>query len=170
MDRKERKLAQSFLTTAAKGGNQEAAQLLERQFSVRDYLPKEPAPKPEPKSAAISESPEELFETGQVFYDAEQFGGALTWFEKAAEQGNATSNTTAASCTTTAMVRTKTRRRQRHSSRKPPGQETSAFRKRQTTSYGSIFNRNDSQKSGPDVIDRRRRKPASGPIGLRWGG
>ena len=44
LERKEQSLAQSFLTTAAKGGVQEEAALLAKEFGVRDYLPRETAP------------------------------------------------------------------------------------------------------------------------------
>ena len=49
LERKERSLAQRFLTAAAWGGVEEAGALLAREFGVRDYLPQDAAPAPEPK-------------------------------------------------------------------------------------------------------------------------
>lgn len=44
LERKERKLAQSFLTTAAKGGEEEAAALLASEFGIREDLPQDSVP------------------------------------------------------------------------------------------------------------------------------
>ena len=61
LERKERSLAQRFLTAAAWGGVEEAGTLLAREFGVRDYLPRDaapaPAPAPEPKPEPKPEPP-----------------------------------------------------------------------------------------------------------------
>ena len=62
LERKERSLAQRFLTAAAWGGVEEAGTLLAREFGVRDYLPRDaapaPAPAPEPPKPAPAPAPE----------------------------------------------------------------------------------------------------------------
>ena len=62
LERKERSLAQRFLTAAAWGGVEEAGTLLAREFGVRDYLPQDaapaPAPAPEPPKPAPAPAPE----------------------------------------------------------------------------------------------------------------
>ena len=58
LERKERSLAQRFLTAAAWGGVEEAGTLLAREFGVRDYLPRDAAPAPEPPKPAPTPAPE----------------------------------------------------------------------------------------------------------------
>ena len=58
LERKERSLAQRFLTAAAWGGVEEAGTLLAREFGVRDYLPREAAPAPAPAPEPPKPAPE----------------------------------------------------------------------------------------------------------------
>lgn len=56
----DKKQAKQYLTFAAEEGHAEAARLLAKEFGVQDYLPQEPAPKPElqpaPKASSMEES------------------------------------------------------------------------------------------------------------------
>ena len=58
LERKERSLAQRFLTAAAWGGVEEAGTLLAREFGVRDYLPRDAAPAPAPAPEPPKPAPE----------------------------------------------------------------------------------------------------------------
>lgn len=58
LERKERSLAQRFLTAAAWGGVEEAGTLLAREFGVRDYLPQDAAPAPAPAPEPPKPAPE----------------------------------------------------------------------------------------------------------------
>lgn len=80
LERKERSLAQSFLTTAAKGGVQDAASLLAKEFGVRDYLPKETAPEEDITA-------DKAFARGFDAYNGKNYTEALKWWEKAAQLG-----------------------------------------------------------------------------------
>ena len=83
LERKERSLAQSFLTAAAKGGVQEAASLLAKEFGVRDDLSREEAPAQSPKTAV------ELFREGEAAEKAGDLSKALSLFEQAAQMCDA---------------------------------------------------------------------------------
>ena len=80
MERKERSLAQSFLTTAAKGGVQDAASLLAEEFGVRDDLPKDTAPEEDITA-------DKAFARGLDAYNGKNYAEALKWWEKAAQLG-----------------------------------------------------------------------------------
>ena len=80
LERKERSLAQSFLTTAAKGGVQEAAALLAKEFGVRDYLPRETAPEEDITA-------DTAFARGFDAYNGKHYAEALRWWERAAQLG-----------------------------------------------------------------------------------
>lgn len=81
LERKEKNLARPFLTTAAKGGVSDTAQLLAKEFGIREYLPKEAATQPVPACASRSKADnapsvddllEELEETGKLIQDTKR--------------------------------------------------------------------------------------------------
>lgn len=80
LERKERSLAQSFLTTAAKDGVQDAAALLAKEFGVRDYLPKETASEEDITA-------DKAFARGFDAYNGKNYAEALKWWERAAQLG-----------------------------------------------------------------------------------
>lgn len=80
LERKEKNLAQSFLITAAKGGVQDAASLLAKEFGVRDYLPKETASEEDITA-------DKAFARGFDAYNGKNYAEALKWWERAAQLG-----------------------------------------------------------------------------------
>lgn len=80
LERKEKSLARSFLTTAAKGGVPDAAQLLAKEFGIRDYLSKETEP-------AEEITADKAFARGFDAYNGKNYEEALKWWEKAAQLG-----------------------------------------------------------------------------------
>lgn len=95
LEQKEKSLAQPFLTIAAKGGQIDAAQLLAKEFGVRDYLPKDAVPVseslPETNQSSVPQTSAdtvELYQKGKEAMRAKDWEGGIQYWTQAAQQGH----------------------------------------------------------------------------------
>lgn len=82
-EKSDKRMAEKYLTIAARGGQTDAAKLLAEQLGVGDKLPEEESPAQSPKTAL------ELFREGEAAEEAGDLSSALFLFEQAARMGDA---------------------------------------------------------------------------------